>query len=786
MRIGKFFLIPLLIAAATTLSSAQLARQWVARYSGNAKNGNNAATAMALDDSGNVYVTGWVSRTGTGVDIATIKYSPDGLQMWVSYYPPSGTGTDKPTAITVDTAHNVYVTGTTTTGTSNTDYVTLKINITGDSVKWAKTYNGPGNGEDHPTSIAVNDSLEVFVSGYSLGSGTNFDYATIKYMPNGDTAWVRRFNGAANGVDSALAMALRGFTDLYVTGTSVDSGYDYLTVKYNPATGDTVWTNRYNGYVLGNDIARAIVLRSSTQVYVTGSSQGINGDDDYLTIRLDATTGDTVWTSRYDGAAHKQDEAYALALNGSSTVFVTGKSVESGSFNDLTTIRINQTNGGGLKVDSYNGPGNDEDVGISILGGNKPHVIGPSAGAGTGYDYTLIELSATDNENFVLRYDGPTHVDDVPADIASPSANVFYVTGRSDKAKGSEFLTIKYVVPATIKYRTFVQSDYTAASVNLKSPVSIPTTGNVRDEAMSKAYPKIKKGFIGFPGGLVVGNARPDSASSFGWMRFTGGAGVTSMLPDTGAARGFDFFGNTKFVGERKNPKKEKYNNHLVGELLTLRINIGASDAEILPPTLGDLTYDDGDTSNHYRGNTLRQIAALADNYLTYWQRYPSVDWVHLDTIFTRVNRAFTGPFAYVSKYPLFLTGVNPVDSVSFLGPANAPLMNPLAFQPGSIEEVPDRYVLYQNYPNPFNPTTTISFSIPEDAFVTLKIYNMLGQEVATLLDHQAVLSGPEEIEFNANAIASGVYFYRIVAESAGEDGVSTAFTQVKKMLLIR
>src|SRR5207245_3631978 len=116
------------------------------------------------------------------------------------------------------------------TGTANTDYLTLKIKPSGDSILWAKTYNGPGNAEDHPTAIAVNDSLETFVTGWSAGSGTGLDYATIKYLPNGDSAWVRRTAGL--GSDSALAMALRGFTDLYVTGTSVDSGYDYYTVKY--------------------------------------------------------------------------------------------------------------------------------------------------------------------------------------------------------------------------------------------------------------------------------------------------------------------------------------------------------------------------------------------------------------------------------------------------------------------------------------------------------------------------------------------------------------------------
>lgn len=768
-------------------ASAQLTRQWIARFSGNVKNGNNAAVAIAVDNAGNSIVTGWVTRTVSGIDIATIKYSPDGQQLWVSYYPPSSSaGTDKPTALAVDTANNIYVTGTTTTGTSSVDYVTMKLNPANGAIVWSKTYNGPGNGGDQPAAIVVDDSLHVYVTGSSLGSGTNLDYATIKYDSLGDSLWVQRYNGPANGADSALAMAVRASTDLYVTGASQDSGYDFLTIKYDAGTGDTVWTERYNGSGFGRDIPRSLVLRAANEVYVAGSSHTDTSGDDYLAIKYNAS-GVQQWVSRYDGPAHSDDEAYDMALNGSSTIFITGKSIQSGTFNDFVTIRINQNNGGGLRVDAYNGPANDEDIGVAILGGSKPYAVGSSAAFGVGKDFALIQYSAADAENFVERYDGRYHSDDLPGGIATDGAAI-YVTGQSMKDRGSEFLTIKYVDPATVKYRTFTQDSLPEKSANLTSVSAVPNVGNVRDAAMAGAYPKIKKGFIGYPGGLVIGNARPDSASAFGWMRFDAGKPVAGMLPDTGVPRGFDTYGTVPFLGEKKNPTKSKYNNHLVGQLLTLRINIGASDAEVTPPTFGDLSYNDGDTSNHFNGLTLRQIAALADNYLTYWKRYPPVDWTHLDTIFTRVNRAFTGPFRWVSTNPLVVTGVNPVDSVPYLGPAIAPLMNPLAFPPSAIDLSPVKFALDQNYPNPFNPVTNISFTIPNDGFVTLKVYDILGREVATLLDRDLLAEGPSSFPFNGSNVASGVYFYRLVVEPAQDGGPGTGkiFTQVKKMLLLK
>lgn len=85
--------------------------------------------------------------------------------------------------------------------------------------------------------------------------------------------------------------------------------------------------------------------------------------------------------------------------------------------------------------------------------------------------------------------------------------------------------------------------------------------------------------------------------------------------------------------------------------------------------------------------------------------------------------------------------------------------------------------MLSQNFPNPFNPTTTIEFSIPKSEFVTLKIYNVLGQEAATLIS-ESMQAGNYRTEWDASGFASGVYYYHIKA--GGE------FQEVKKMILIR
>lgn len=91
-------------------------------------------------------------------------------------------------------------------------------------------------------------------------------------------------------------------------------------------------------------------------------------------------------------------------------------------------------------------------------------------------------------------------------------------------------------------------------------------------------------------------------------------------------------------------------------------------------------------------------------------------------------------------------------------------------------DAIPVKFALEQNYPNPFNPTTTINYSIPVNGFVTMKVFNILGQEVMTLVNAEHA-PGNYQVTFNANALSSGVYFYKIEAGS---------FTAIKKMMLLK
>ena len=313
---------------------------WVRRYNGP---GNywDFARAIATDGSGNVYVTGRSCGSGTSYDYATIKYYPNGDTAWVRRY--DGGEWDEAHAIAINGSGNVYVTGGSYGSGTDFDYATIKYDSSGNEL-WVERYNGPKNDVDRASGIAVDSSGNIYVTGYSWVSSYNGDYATIKYYTNGDTAWVRRYNGSANYSDHARAIAADGSRNVYVTGYSFGSGSgpDYVTIKYYPH-GDTAWVRRYDGPANDHDVASAVAVDGSGNVYVTGGSYGSGTEYDYATIKY-YPNGDTAWTRRYNGPGDSADVASAIALDGSGNVYVTGGSDGRGTFDDYATIKYYQPN----------------------------------------------------------------------------------------------------------------------------------------------------------------------------------------------------------------------------------------------------------------------------------------------------------------------------------------------------------------------------------------------------------------------------------------------------------
>jgi type IX secretion system substrate protein/beta-propeller repeat-containing protein len=428
-------------------ANAQLAQDWVQRYNG-IGNSADGAYSIAVDGSGNVYVTGR-SYGVNNYDYATLKYNTSGIQQWVSRYNGPGNSTDYGNSIAVDGSGNVYVTGTSVGSGTFGDYATIKYNSSGVQ-QWVQRYNGPVNGADYGNSIAVDGSGNVYVTGGSAGSGTQADYATIKYNSSGVQQWVSRYSSSGTpNITEARSIAVDGSGNVYVTGGSIASGTgnDYATIKYN-SFGDSVWVRRYNGPGNSNDHATSIVIDGFGNVYVTGLSFGSGTNSDYATIKYNSA-GVQQWVSRYNGPGNSVDEAYSLAVDGSGNVYVTGRSMGSGTYFDYATIKYNSSGvqQWAARYIGLGGAGNDEGTSLAMDGSGNVYVTGMSQ-TGTGSDYVTIKYNSSGVQQWLQRYG--QNGGDIAYSLAVDGSGGVYVTGQSlGNATDYDYATIKYVQTPT-------------------------------------------------------------------------------------------------------------------------------------------------------------------------------------------------------------------------------------------------------------------------------------------------------------------------------------------------
>ncbi len=302
-------------------------------------------------------------------------------------------------------------------------------------------------------------------------------------------------------------------------------------------------------------------------------------------------------------------------------------------------------------------------------------------------------------------------------------------------------------------------------------------------------------------GGLVVGiaQANKDSAKKYGWVVLKKYTDVLSSLSKTSknvvnlhdsASHGFDRLSNGKpFLGKKTSLPPTVQDNELFANLVALKVSIAASALAKTPIGFGELIFDDT-IANPLNGLMLKQIATKADTLMTggTGRTFESAGtFANLSETIERILNAFEGTMDTTTFSGKLVTpGTIDVGTVYFMHRDSSII--PAQIIPLEAENisVPEQYSLAQNYPNPFNPTTTLSFNIGRSSLVSLNVYNLLGQKVATLLNKEAMDEGAQEVTFNASNLPSGVYFYRINIESVDEDGTQHTFTDVKKMLLMK
>ena len=416
---------------------------WVKRIDGPI-HGSDHAHDVATDSAGNVLVTGWIETATGNEDCHTVKYSPAGDLLWENAYAGSATGTDYGYALTVDQNGNTYVAGFGNgTNPATYDIFVLKYDADGNSV-WTQRWTSPiTNYSAYAYSIAVDNQGNVFTTGFMSDGFTDGEFITLKFNSAGDLQWAMPYNGSTSTIDYANCIVVDGDGNSYITGWSggANNSHDITTIKYDP-DGTELWVKRYNGSADDNDYGYWLALDPSGNVYVTGQSVETGSDNDITTIKY-APNGDELWIRHYNGPANGYDAGQAIAVDNAGNAYVTGNHTTATGL-ECVTLKYS-TNGDLLWVSPFSGPDNDG-VLISIaLDDSANAYVSGFVFRGGASDWVTIKYDTNGVEQWSQLYNGPGNSSDGTYAIAVDNNRNVVVAGYSTgNGTDYDYTTIKY------------------------------------------------------------------------------------------------------------------------------------------------------------------------------------------------------------------------------------------------------------------------------------------------------------------------------------------------------
>ncbi|RPI19032.1 MAG: T9SS C-terminal target domain-containing protein [Ignavibacteriae bacterium] len=311
---------------------------WIRTFLGNDSNMSSEPTSIAVDYEGNIYIAGGFYETSVWgfSDFLLVKYDSSGNLLWYRTYNGSANHSDFATSMVFDKFNNIIITGPSLE--NGYDYCTIKYLPNGDTA-WVRRYNGPGNFDDFSYSVSIDSHNNIYVTGESCGQNYySYDFATLKYNQTGDLIWINRYNGIMNYDDQAFCVINDNCDNVYVTGTSVEYLYISATIKYD-SSGNVKWICKSpcSSYFIDID--------SSKNLYIAGGTNGSNNNEDFCTVKID-TAGNVKWLNTYNSIYNDDEEAYSLYVNNTGDVYVTGWSIydHMNEFIEAVTIKYN-TNG---------------------------------------------------------------------------------------------------------------------------------------------------------------------------------------------------------------------------------------------------------------------------------------------------------------------------------------------------------------------------------------------------------------------------------------------------------
>lgn len=455
--------------------SAQPLPQWSSSVSSNFANYTYDNPKMKMDNAGDLIVVAGIDNGVTKRDIVLIKYSPSG------------------------------------------------------NIVWQQQFNGVNNKDDEATEFDIDSLNNIFITGSSQIDSLNYDLITLKYFPNGSFDWLNSFNGTGNTFDIGYSIAVDQTGNSYVTGyTSIDSSWNHkrLIISKIDSSGNTIWTYPYGSDSLAIYEGHKIRIFNNQIAILGRYTSTISYISKYVAMRLD-TSGALVFAN--EGVITRGVSSYHIDnignfYFGAFASFKITKVNANGNFAWLDSIPTNlpsNVNGDELTAitsdtlqniyvtgrhygDDYGGPtysnadilvikyapngnqiwnkryeyqsNNAADIGNDIFLDNamNVYVAGQSGRDLTDYDYVVIRYDSNGDEIGTIRYNDTLSGDDVITSILVEDSMNIYVTGVTYGSPLSSTTTQKY---ASVSGVGIFEINNTSLSINaFPNPFSDITT----------------------------------------------------------------------------------------------------------------------------------------------------------------------------------------------------------------------------------------------------------------------------------------------------------------------
>lgn len=464
-----------------------------------------------------------------------------------------------------------------------------------------------------------------------------------------------------------------------------------------------------------------------------------------------------IWNKTWGGPTGKDDIGASCVSDGTGFLYITGSTKNSGSGNnhDVVTIKYNQSTGDTVWSKIYNNPNNkdEEGAGCSLANDGNLYVVGyTDLGSSVTNDYLLVMKYNVSNGSVMwTKTYGVPNANQHGRFCASDGANL-YVAGLFENGSQRYMMIWKLNSNGdTLWTKQYTGSAGSGFSCAVDASGNLYVSGYALDGANQK-----------------VTLWKYNSSGTMQWMKYSSDIlDPNGSNPYTGCAVSGNNIFVTGYAGNSANRYgiTMKYTN--TGDTLWVKRNDSPSIYDQNHGCKADISGDVYVCATRYNGTN--------DDWVIL--KYKGLDGTQLWSVVynhTTNNSDYAVNCALDNSGNLYAIGmVNFNNSNSDI--YTVKYQSTVGIRTIS-EMVPERYSLSQNYPNPFNPTTVIRFSLPVVSFSSIKIFDITGKEVSTLVNEQ-LAPGTYSVDWNAGDYPSGVYFYKLITGK---------YTDTKRMVLVR